>query len=185
MKLKPRLEPTERELQMGEMRQTMTLQQIATHFGVSRERIRQILTKQDLDRPPDKRGQTICRFCGAVVFGPNQAAHRADHTAIERQLMGSGLTVEQEMRHEAITEMYLAGERIDDISRTFRVNGRPMCYSQIYRILRLRGIVPNRKAGSYPRTELVLQRLKESQRLRRLHGPDYPGRIERGWRAND
>jgi len=169
-------EPGERELAMGKMRASgMTLDQIGATYGITRERVRQLLMKYRLDGPIEFKNTYVCITCGDRF--PRGAA--PEHRKTHRVYFGRGLmTPEMELRNEYIAEAYLRGDRIEDISRAVRTkDGRPTTYTSLYRALQYQGIEPNRGAGRYKRTLEGKERLRMT---RRNGTTPY-----RGWRAPD
>jgi len=112
-------EPGERELAMGKMRASgMTLDQIGATYGITRERVRQLLMKYRLDGPIEFKNTYVCITCGDRF--PRGAA--PEHRKTHRVYFGRGLmTPEMELRNEYIAEAYLRGDRIEDISRADRL----------------------------------------------------------------
>jgi hypothetical protein len=161
---------------MAEMRKSgSTLDEIGATYGVTRERVRQLLKKYDLDIPKEQRYGAFCNTCDTRLLRGQAMEHRKTHIV---RLGHAGLTPEAEMRNEYIAEAYLRGDRIQDISRTVRTrNDTPTTYTAIYRILRDQGIEPNRGAGRYKRTLEGRERYRTS--LREGSAP------YRGWRAPD
>jgi hypothetical protein len=165
----------ERNAAIAEMRRDHTYQAISDKFGITRQRVQQILKAmgRDQDYVPALRH---CDWCNEdIPFGERHHKHTV------RRPDGR-FTPEVEMKYEDICTDYLAGMRMREISQKYRTaTGKPITYTYIFHVLRKMNIEPNRGGGSYIRDEEALRLLSESQRGKKK---GQPKKI-RGWRADE
>lgn len=111
---------------------------IAAHFGISRERVRQILKRElGITRHRYKRYNVPCPVCSEPYTQGQYRAHaRAAHHAF---------TPATEAKRKAVAALYLSGSTGTNIAVAL-----DLYVSDVYRMLDISGI-PRRKIGGYVR----------------------------------
>jgi DNA-binding CsgD family transcriptional regulator len=141
----------------------LTLQETGAQFGLSRQRVQQVLGEHGYPtrRPPQG---IVCATCGQRYPRGDSKAHRAtpEH---RRMISRPGQTEKFPERNQDIVRRYLAGERTQDIAERYGI-----VQPSIYTIVRRHGVKPDRGGGQYARDGISRDRLSAS--LRRRHKTD-------------
>jgi hypothetical protein len=141
--------------------QGWTYERIGRWFGITRERVRQILVACGYRTGPRPRPDPLCGVCGQHYPRNGYTAHylAAGH---KRQI---GRVEVNPERNDAIVADYLRGEMSgEEIGRKYE-----MKQEGIYPILHRRGIVPDRGGGRYERTPDSKARLQATIRAKPRH----------------
>jgi len=150
--------PDERIPKIMEMRKAgMTLEEIGTEFGITRERVRQIVVKAGLQsefayRPPTRKeldvydeyrnGASLNYVAGKLGVGPETARKRliAANIPIRPSTRKVRINEERDRKAREVVERYKSGESTKDIARAMGFKNP----QQIYHYLGLGGMRPNR-----------------------------------------
>lgn len=137
----------------------MSLEQVGLRFGVSRQRVQQILTQFGYPTRNLRPALVICKMCGEAYPHGAYEAHRA---AAGHKFM-KPVTRMPQAQIDAVVADYLAGMRGQDIADKHGLGYQ----EHVYRVLKLAGIEPDRGGGRYVRTPEL--RAVATARIKKAH----------------
>lgn len=145
-------------IKMG-LDRSITMQQIADRFGLSRQRVQQILSgylpgRREFSRK--KKRMRTCAKCGVAYEFGTFSVHKmtAEHLASWKR------TALLE-RNTRMVELYQQGHTCSEIVRILAEEGWSTYQPAVYRYLRRYGLEPNRGGGQYARFENGLSAMEQ------------------------